>query len=211
MHVADEKNFIAVWPQGLDDTVIAGQQAFSWNSVGTVESPGPNGDTCKWVERGVANGYPCHTSCRSSRGCRDSYDAGSCDCATCADDILFVEVLLDELERTMCVDTNRVFLTGMSNGAMMVYQLAQSRIAARFAAIVPVSGSPLLGFGVAVRHSPLLFESCFLFFSRIFWPSSSPSAHTATSTATLITLRHVCDVHPLSQPSTVTPPIMQII
>ena len=37
--VADDYNFIAVFPQGLDDTVVPNQQAFSWNSVGTVGSP----------------------------------------------------------------------------------------------------------------------------------------------------------------------------
>lgn len=35
----------------------------------------------------------------------------------------------------------------MSNGAMMVYGIAQSSLASRIAAISPVAGSPLLGFG----------------------------------------------------------------
>ena len=114
----------------------------------------------------------------------------SCDCATCADDVLFVEMLLNELERTLCVDTTRVFLTGMSNGAMMVYQLAQSRIASRFAAVVPVSGSPLLGFGTEVsevefdRYSPATLFCLFLHRSEII---TLPSLQLHTTFSFLLT------------------------
>ena len=115
--------------------------------MGTVESPGPSGDTCKWAARREWNGYPCHSSCEKTRGCLSNAHAGSCDCATCADDVLFIERLLGELESTMCIARSRVFITGFSNGGMMAFQLAQSRIANRFAAIVTVGASPLLGFG----------------------------------------------------------------
>ena len=81
--IADEYNFIAVWPNGLDDTVVAGFDAFSWNAVGTVNSPGPLGDTCKWEQQGTPNGYPCHTSCQSTRGCRTDRRSSTCDCSTC--------------------------------------------------------------------------------------------------------------------------------
>ena len=57
--------------------------------------------------------------------------------------------MLDKLETELCIDTAKVFLTGMSNGAMMVYELAthSAAVANRFAAIAPVAGSPLLGYG----------------------------------------------------------------
>jgi poly(3-hydroxybutyrate) depolymerase len=147
--IADEYNFIAVWPNGLDDTVVAGFDAFSWNAVGTVNSPGPLGDTCKWEQQGTNNGYPCHTSCQSTRGCRTDRRSSTCDCSTCADDVLFTTSMLDKLETELCIDTAKVFLTGMSNGAMMVYELAthSAAVANRFAAIAPVAGSPLLGYG----------------------------------------------------------------
>ena len=50
--IGDEYNFIIAWPNGLDDTVVGGFDAYSWNAVGTVESPGPSGDTCKWAKEG---------------------------------------------------------------------------------------------------------------------------------------------------------------
>ena len=117
--IADEFNFVVVWPDGLDDTVVPGFDAFSWNAVGTVASPGPDGDTCKWAARGVNNGYPCHASCRPSRGCRNDRNAEGCDCSTCADDVGFIVALLDALEATLCVSTSQVYVTGISNGAMM--------------------------------------------------------------------------------------------
>jgi len=147
--IADRYNFMAVWPNGLDDTIWEGQDAYSWNAVGTVESPGPFGDTCKWPAADQWNGYACHKSCQPSRGCRNSngFRANGCDCSTCADDLLFVSNLLDDLESKLCVDVSRIFVAGMSNGAMMTYGLAQSKLASRIAAISPVAGSPLLGFG----------------------------------------------------------------
>jgi polyhydroxybutyrate depolymerase len=54
-------------------------------------------------------------------------------------DVQWVGALLDTLEETLCVDTNRVFVTGMSNGAMMTSTLACT-MADRFAAVAPVAG-----------------------------------------------------------------------
>ena len=56
------------------------------------------------------------------------------------DDVAFVSALLDELERGYGVDSRRIFVTGMSNGAMMSYRLA-CELADRIAAIAPVAGS----------------------------------------------------------------------
>jgi hypothetical protein len=42
--------------------------------------------------------------------------------STCANDTLFVETLLDELEETLCIDRRRIHATGISNGGMMAYQ-----------------------------------------------------------------------------------------
>ncbi len=55
------------------------------------------------------------------------------------DDVRFVNALLDKLERTVCIDSNRVYATGLSNGAMMCYRLAVD-MPHRLAAIAPVSG-----------------------------------------------------------------------
>ncbi|HYZ99607.1 MAG TPA: PHB depolymerase family esterase [Acidimicrobiales bacterium] len=55
------------------------------------------------------------------------------------DDLAFVAALLDRLERQRCVDTARVYATGLSNGAMMTSTVACT-MADRFAAVAPVAG-----------------------------------------------------------------------
>ena len=47
--------------------------------------------------------------------------------------------MLDEVEASLCVDTSRVFVTGLSNGAMMTSMLA-CELSGRFAAAAPVAG-----------------------------------------------------------------------
>jgi polyhydroxybutyrate depolymerase len=54
-------------------------------------------------------------------------------------DLEFTDFLLDELEADLCIDTSRVYATGLSNGAMMSSTLACTR-ADRFAAVAPIAG-----------------------------------------------------------------------
>jgi polyhydroxybutyrate depolymerase len=56
-----------------------------------------------------------------------------------ADDLAFVDVLLDTLERELCIDPARVYATGMSNGAFFSSLLGCIR-PERIAAIAPVAG-----------------------------------------------------------------------
>ncbi len=56
------------------------------------------------------------------------------------DDVGFIAALLDELPRRVPIDRERVYATGMSNGAMLCYRLA-CEIPERIAAIGPVSGT----------------------------------------------------------------------
>ena len=55
------------------------------------------------------------------------------------DDVLFVDDMIDELVSELCVDEERIFSTGISNGAMMSVRLACS-LSSRIAAIAPVAG-----------------------------------------------------------------------
>jgi len=55
------------------------------------------------------------------------------------DDILFVSDLLDTLEAELCIDSMRIYSTGISNGAMMSVRLACD-LSDRIAAIAPVAG-----------------------------------------------------------------------
>jgi polyhydroxybutyrate depolymerase len=54
-------------------------------------------------------------------------------------DLQFVGTLLDSLDRTLCVDDARVFVTGLSNGAFMTSAVACA-YADRVAAAAPVAG-----------------------------------------------------------------------
>ncbi len=55
------------------------------------------------------------------------------------DDVGFVAELLDHLEDNLCVDTNRIFTTGMSNGGFMSSALS-CVLSERFAAATSVAG-----------------------------------------------------------------------
>jgi len=56
-----------------------------------------------------------------------------------ADDLTYVDAVLDALEADLCIDTARVYATGLSNGAGMASLLGCER-AGRFAAVAPVAG-----------------------------------------------------------------------
>jgi len=55
---------------------------------------------------------------------------------------------LDELEDTLCIDLDRIYATGFSNGAMFVHRLGCD-MADRFASIAPVAGTLAKGFNCA--------------------------------------------------------------
>ncbi len=56
------------------------------------------------------------------------------------DDVKFIRVLIDQLAGRYKIDPGRIYATGMSNGAMMVYRLA-CELPDKLAAIAPVSGT----------------------------------------------------------------------
>lgn len=71
--------------------------------------------------------YPDGTNARPESTTLLTWNGGSC-CGAAADravdDVGFVRMLLDELERTQPIDPARVFATGHSNGAILAYRLA---------------------------------------------------------------------------------------
>jgi polyhydroxybutyrate depolymerase len=71
-----------------------------------------------------------------------SWNAGSC-CgraqAEQIDDVRYARDLVRELSRELCIDRNRLYATGMSNGALMSYRLA-CEASDLFAAVAPVAG-----------------------------------------------------------------------
>ncbi len=72
-----------------------------------------------------------------------AWNAGSCCAAPAAqgvDDVGFINAAIDALVNAKVADPKNVFVTGMSNGAMLTYRLACDR-PGRFAAIGPVAGT----------------------------------------------------------------------
>ena len=54
-------------------------------------------------------------------------------------DLAFLGKVLDTTEQQLCIDTNRVFVTGLSNGAFMTSAMA-CQYSTRIAAVAPVAG-----------------------------------------------------------------------
>lgn len=87
----------------------------------------------------------------------NSWNAGTC-CAFNAptrDDIGFARALVDEISKRACVDSKRIYTTGMSNGAFMSYALG-CQAADLFAAIAPVAGKVGVANCEPSRPVPLL-------------------------------------------------------
>jgi polyhydroxybutyrate depolymerase len=61
------------------------------------------------------------------------------DTALDSPDVRFIGDLLDEAERTLCIDPTRVYVTGLSNGAFMSSTVGCA-LADRVAAVAPVAG-----------------------------------------------------------------------
>lgn len=77
------------------------------------------------------------------QGVGNTWNAGFCcgEAMTAdVDDVGFVDAMLDELERRFCVDTDRVFATGLSNGGFISHRIA-CELSDRIAAIAPVAGT----------------------------------------------------------------------
>jgi polyhydroxybutyrate depolymerase len=136
---ADEHGYVVVYPQGTGFEA-GGQLITSWNDLACNASPGPKGSICT---EGAFD-YPTPPECGEPK---------ECDWCSCHDDVGFIAALLDELETTLCIDLERVFATGMSNGAMFVHRLACA-MPDRFAAVAPTAGTLARGFNCAPGPSP---------------------------------------------------------
>jgi polyhydroxybutyrate depolymerase len=70
-------------------------------------------------------------------------------------DLTWFGALLDSMETSLCIDTARVYVTGMSNGSMMTSAIACT-FADRVAAVAPVAGVRNPSGCAPKRHIPLL-------------------------------------------------------
>jgi polyhydroxybutyrate depolymerase len=140
---ADEYSYIVVYPHATHFLGNSGLVT-SWNDLTCNASPGPAGPICNMEKAAPAN-YPFPGDCGPGV-------SQECNWCTCNDDLGYVEQVLDELEANLCIDLNRVYATGMSNGGMFVHRLGCD-MADRFAAIAPVAGTLARGFNCAPDSS----------------------------------------------------------
>ncbi len=131
---ADEKGYIAVYPQSTRYRADGSRPVSSWNDGACASSPGPEGPTCT---AGSVQ-YPFPAKCGPAR----------CNWCSCVDDVGFVAAMLDEIEAAYCINTRRVYATGFSNGGMLVQRLACD-LPDRFAAVAPSHGQLHVGFNCA--------------------------------------------------------------
>ncbi len=133
--LADEEGFIVIYPQGTGFETPAGQRVTSWNDLAGSRSEGPAGRICSEN----AFRYPHPPECG---------EPTPCTWATCHDDLGFIADLLDLVEGELCIDLERVYASGMSNGGMFTHRLGCD-MADRFAAIAPVGGTMARGYACA--------------------------------------------------------------
>lgn len=132
-------NLMAIFPQGMHDADAENDQGTGWN----VGSYGPgNNATC--VLEGVGSGYGCYNSCRKLKKC------GRCNWSTCYDDVLFVTKMIQAVAQEFCIDLDRIYAHGESNGAMMVQHVARE-MPDTFAGIDTWFGTPMVGFLLGSR------------------------------------------------------------
>jgi polyhydroxybutyrate depolymerase len=87
----------------------------------------------------------------------NSWNAGTC-CAfnqATRDDMGFARALVDKVSADACIDSKRIYTTGMSNGAFMSYRLA-CEASDIFAAAAPVAGKVGIPDCAPVRPVPIM-------------------------------------------------------
>eukprot|EP01065_Artemidia_motanka_P027123 TRINITY_DN32356_c0_g1_i1.p1 TRINITY_DN32356_c0_g1~~TRINITY_DN32356_c0_g1_i1.p1 ORF type:complete len:407 (+),score=123.82 TRINITY_DN32356_c0_g1_i1:101-1222(+) len=137
-------NYVVVYPGGSGIENDDGGDSRSWNidGNGLDEGAGPKGPVCV-TPRPKGEKYACYNSCR--RLGKTCHAKKGCNCASCLDDNRFIQLLIDLLEQELCIDLDRVHVTGLSVGAMMVYNVALDN-PARIASIAPAAGSRFVGY-----------------------------------------------------------------
>ena len=140
--LADERNYILVAPRGLGSGPP--DNSFnSWSFSGStsgLDGDGANAavpaDTAAICDYDMTEDYS-YPSCADQK-------SNTCSWTQCqANDIDFVLSLIEKVKGDLCVDTDRIFATGGSNGGMFTWELGQNPLSATaFRAIAPLIGLP---------------------------------------------------------------------
>jgi polyhydroxybutyrate depolymerase len=140
--LASERGYILVAPRGLGAGAPDSSNnswSFSGSTTG-LDGDGVNssvpGDGAAICDADKTPDYT-YPSCRTLK-------RNTCSWTQCqADDVAFAVALVENVAANLCVDTERVFATGGSNGGMLAWELGQNPLSApTFRAIAPVIGLP---------------------------------------------------------------------
>ncbi|MCP4301575.1 MAG: prolyl oligopeptidase family serine peptidase [Gammaproteobacteria bacterium] len=133
---AEEFGYVMVFPQSTwfmsDKSPEERWEVSSWNHISDGFDKGPEGPICT-ADAAV---YPCPPECGS---------CGQCGWASCHDDVGFLKKLVAKIATDFTVDSDRVYISGFSNGAMMANRIA-CEASELFAAVVLVGGRVESGF-----------------------------------------------------------------
>ena len=146
--LAEERGYIIVAPLGLGGAE-SDRSFASWTFPGSdtgLDGDGLNlsvaGDTPLICDPATIEDFT-YPSC-------SNVAQSACSWTQCqTDDVAFVQRLVAEIEADFCVDQDRIFATGASNGGMFVWGLGQdARTAPLFRAIAPLIGLPHRGYRI---------------------------------------------------------------
>jgi poly(3-hydroxybutyrate) depolymerase len=160
--LANQRGYIVVAPRGLG-SASPDSNRNSWSFRGsTTGLAGPSEGGSSYISgtAAVAICDPARTSDYTYPSCKN-IARNTCSWTQCqADDVAFTITLVTEIVSKLCVDTNRVFASGGSNGGMFTWELGQNaRSAPIFRAIAPIIGLPHRGYVEApgkTRGMPVL-------------------------------------------------------
>jgi polyhydroxybutyrate depolymerase len=136
-HETDRRGYIVVAPRGVG----AGEpdnSNNSWSFSGS--TTGVDGDSNVICDDSKTPDY-------SYRSCAN-VKQNSCSWTQCqADDVAFSLALVREIKSRLCIDENRIYASGGSNGGMFTWELGQNpKSAPVFRAIAPIIGLPHRGY-----------------------------------------------------------------
>jgi len=137
--LADREGIVLVFPQSTSFEAPLGRRPAgrpaaitSWNDLACSAPLRPENPAC----REGASPYPCPPECGA---------CGPCNWCSCHDDVGYISALIDHLEANLCLDVDRVYASGYSNGGMFVHRLGCA-LGDRLAAVAPMHGYLARGF-----------------------------------------------------------------
>ena len=133
---AEEFGHVMVFPQSTwfisDEAPGERWEVTSWNHISDGFDTGPDGPICT----DDAEVYPCPPECGT---------CGKCGWASCNDDVGFLKALFTRIAGQFNVDSERFYVSGFSNGAMMANRIA-CEASQHIAAVAMIGGRVEPGF-----------------------------------------------------------------